>query len=89
MHKMSKVYAFRFKVEGQGRFPIEMLRYDRCHPNSSMDCEHISFDPEWRSDPPRQVTLTKYGVSKEDLPSKERWETFGWQVVSIASGYIS
>ena len=34
-------YRLRFKVEGSGRFPIDMLRHSECYPESSDDAMKI------------------------------------------------
>ena len=60
------------KITGRGEFPIDMLRYDRCHPASSEDCDKIarSFTGfgEW--------TVT---VAKDSRRSwtVARWSSFG------------
>lgn len=66
-----------FTVEGNGDFPLDMLRYDQCWPKSeSTDSINVAAR---RYTSKRQVTL----VSIKRLPTIARWESFGWKVVKI------
>jgi hypothetical protein len=66
-------------VEGRGAFPIDMLRYDQCHPRTERDSLVIknSFDPHIGK---RTVDLTSYAL----FPTEERWKSFGWEVIGKA-----
>lgn len=79
-----------FKVRPQStsyvRFPIDMLRYDRCRPASKNDSVIIA----------RSLSVRRSkGASAEDFeiqlaanehknwtPTEGRWKSFGWEVVS-------
>ena len=58
----------KFGVEGDGKFPIDMLRYDSCWPHSSIDVD--AFNRKGR----RTITLASYSA-----PTIARWESFGWR----------
>lgn len=76
--KPSKVYRTILVVEGIGKFPIDMLRYDACCP----DTEEDSLELE-RADPAkrRQVRLRRFSIN--GLPATvPRWRSRGWDVVS-------
>lgn len=76
----------QFTVEGQGPFPIDMLRYDQCWPKSEGEDTGV-IEQSIRSRPPRQapqggwppyrVTLE---TDSESAPTYGRWESFGWKV---------
>jgi hypothetical protein len=61
-----------FTVSGRGAFPLDMLRYDSCWPNSEADTSAID-EPRER----RKVTLRTYSNYS---PTIDRWESFGWRV---------
>lgn len=75
-----------FRVKGRGEFPTDMLRYDRCWPESSDDAMLMMLD---RHD--RTVTLRRAfdGTRNAALvhgATRRRWESFGWEVTDIAAG---
>ena len=64
-----------FMVEGQGRFPEDMLRYDCCEFLSDFD-KHVANDSTERRRV--QLVLTSSHVQE---PTKLRWASFGWYVI--------
>lgn len=81
---MTATYTRRFIVEGQVVFPIDMLRYDRCWPDSSSDAIKIlnSIDASVLH-MPHVVTLIMLCNDRDDKPEAKRWESFGWKVFGI------
>jgi hypothetical protein len=73
----------RFKVRGKYPFPIDMLRYDGCIPDSERDSYAITatfpFGAE-RSE--LEVTLRSFHELRNG-PTQGRWRSFGWEVVEI------
>jgi len=76
---------YRFTVEGRLQFPLDMLRYDACYPSDSEDVHaiHATMDVKSRIEQssrgvPFRITL----VTRYPGPTKERWSSFGWRVVS-------
>ncbi len=67
-------YKTTFEVTGRGEFPIDMLRYDCCFPNTGSDSAAIMHDGT------RTVSLVKYHADKEPLITDARWNSFGWGV---------
>jgi len=71
-----------FKVQGHGRFPYDMLRYDRCYP--AYEDESYKLDttdmPIAKYLEDRVVELVHVG-SPDWRPMKARWTSFGWHVV--------
>jgi hypothetical protein len=63
-----------FEVEGNGVFPVDMLRYDTCWPASERDSYLLLGEHH------RRVKL----VYRDEGPgpTPKRWESFGWRVVS-------
>ena len=64
-----------FKVRGKGSFPLDMLRYDACHPVRPEDVDSLT---EILGDEPRTVTL-----NSNHPPTVKRWASFGWKVVQL------
>jgi hypothetical protein len=79
-----------FRVTGRGRFPLDMLRYDRAypvHPDDVRIIEGASTDP----DPVKVVvvTLRRWCESRRDQPTEGRWQSFGWPVVTGSVNALS
>jgi hypothetical protein len=73
MHPRDVAYT----VRGAGRFPFDMLRYDAVYPCSSPDAVSLGrelHDPDY--DQPREIHLRGAACTRE------RWQSFGWGVVS-------
>ena len=68
--------SYIFRVEGKESFPMDMLRYDSCFPNSPHDVDMMRIDIDERI-----IEL----VSNYP-PTKARWESFGWNVIQIERG---
>lgn len=66
---------YSFMVEGRGAFPVDMLRYDRCHPRSSEDAANLLGTDK------RIVELIKFVENKDQVPTEGRWNSFGWNVL--------
>lgn len=62
-----------FEVEGAGRFPIDMLRYDRCFPFDESN-SYLIVGPIER----RTIKLMAYVDVKSATPCYGRWNSFGW-----------
>lgn len=74
---------FVFVVEGTGRFPYDMLRYDHCWPYDSTDAFHMEYKPSDRS--VRRIRLQTYGDRFSVRPTTKRWESFTWRVIEARS----
>lgn len=61
-----------FVVEGEGPFPREMLRLDRCNPKPG---EMLDETTEQRR---VEMVTTE---SPESVPTEARWASFGWRVI--------
>lgn len=74
--------ARTFIVEGDGRFPIDMLRYDACWPCEERDSHaiHASVDDH---DHPRRAILLK--TRWPSAPTVGRWQSHGW-IVTVIDG---
>ena len=67
--------AVTFNVRGQGQFPTDMLRYDRCVPNSQTSVADME------STCTREVSLIMYTNTEQlESPTVARWNSFGWEV---------
>lgn len=76
-------YRQVFEVQGNGHFPIDMLRYDRCTPEQQTDVGTIEFlNRDGFSIEARNVRLVRFVHVKSDVPTADRWKSFGWKVVS-------
>jgi hypothetical protein len=67
--------ALTFAVEGEGDFPIDMLRYDKCWPATERDSHVIAYKNR------RTVELRSLTGSTD-----RRWASFGWRVVDAREG---
>lgn len=74
MNRATKMYCRKFTVEGKGRFPYDMLRYDSCFPSSPEDV--AGLDPNNKDR--RSVTLYSYRTSANWQPTTGRWSNFLW-----------
>jgi hypothetical protein len=69
-------YAYRFVVFGNGQFPLDMLRMDRCIPDTPDDS-----DRAFRQTGERYVGLVGFvprGVGY--MPSVESWLESSWSI---------
>ena len=79
--KATKFFLFRVTVAGNGTFPIDMLRYDRCCPASETDAQKISNTFLRPLDREKQrIVLVRHSVNNIG-PTVGRWASFGWAVV--------
>ena len=90
---MKLKYRQEFTVEPNGeegkcfpwRFPLDMLRYDRCFPTDSDSIMYMSLRNRDLEDPDftkgMKVNLARYVDNLRTMPTNERWMTFGWHVV--------
>ncbi len=74
---MAKVY--RFKVRGRGEFPFDMLRYDSCWPETSGDVHEMFYDKNIKEE---RIKLRDIMFLSNSPPTKARWSSFMWSVVS-------
>ncbi len=73
------IYLQKFKVQGSGDFPVDMLRYDRCWPTSEGVTEiGLSRFDDHRV---RTVELCRIVFDKKAFPTIDRWRSFAWEVV--------
>ena len=79
MAKKQSFNAIMFTVEGQGHFPVDMLRYDRAVAYGQVDV-NLMLGSQRES---RRVNLIAYSPAGDRLePTTGRWESFGWRVVA-------
>lgn len=69
---MAKVNMYRYTVQGAGTFPVDMLRYDRCWPSNEIYAPAIT----------ERVASRVIRVQGLNGPSRQRWASFNWAVVS-------
>jgi len=77
-----------FTVEGHGHFPLDMLRYDACYPQTGEDVEKMSYNSEEGVRQRRRVHLVHRTIPDERngaFPTRDRWMSFGWRVVDEIS----
>lgn len=63
-------------------FPLDMLRYDRCHPATGEDVDniHALLDPMVRNRIEHRVTLERYHQGRQWRPTGDRWASFGYEL---------
>lgn len=69
-----------FTVEGQGDFPLDMLRFDRCFPKTGFDASKIDWYQRIET---RTIELVTHVRHNQSWPGIDRWRSFGWKVVTI------
>ena len=86
------MFIIDFEVEQFGPalfgFPVDMLRYDHCWPCSEEDSAKIIQTNDLRkyqNEEEVTVKLRAYGPAGWE-PTRGRWESFGWVVVSRTQG---
>lgn len=74
------MWITRFKVQGSGSLPLDMLRYDTCYPATQADVSQSQLDD---SAPLREIELERLSESKSaaERLTFGRWQSFGWNVV--------
>ena len=77
--------TIRFTVTGQGEFPIDMLRYDACHPYTPQDVSNIDGGLRLEEGRlvTRLVTLIHNAAGRGWRPTDGRWNSFGWDVRDV------
>jgi len=76
-------YLQEYQVEGEGDFPIDMLRYDSAWPAREDQVSRIQEVPlEKKYGQTRVVDLHRFSFNGEG-PHEARWESFGWRVIEI------
>jgi hypothetical protein len=63
-----------YKVTGRGAFPVDMLRYDVCHPTTETDSNIIEAHTF------RDRDTYTVSVTGNYPPTVGRWNSFGWRV---------
>lgn len=74
-----KTYCVRFAVIGSGVFPLDMLRYDRCYPQTERDA-NVAQGHSLIAEA-RVVNLESPGNQRHWQPCAARWRSFGWEVM--------
>lgn len=77
---MPRMRETKFKVRGRGVFPYDMLRYDRCFPDSQIDAAKL--DGDIGEGGRRIVTLVQRHDSPRPHVTPERWASYGWNVMN-------
>lgn len=68
-----------FPVEGNGVFPLDMLRYDACWPYTESQ-DSTALGGAWHDAKLRRVVLQ---TNSPTAPTEGRWKSFGWRVVAL------
>jgi hypothetical protein len=78
---MSRYYQ-RFTVKTSTTFPLDMLRYDTCFPDTEQDAGKIYYNlVDHRY--PLEVKIARWIWQKADRPTIARWESFGCKVSNV------
>lgn len=74
MPKTKKMW--RFTVEGRLSFPVDMLRYGQCWPETGLDVREL-YDA---LQPDRDRRLYSVSLLSDREPTAGRWASFSWRV---------
>jgi len=66
-------------------FPLDMLRYDNCHPHNEIDSSAIEDTLCGPSSVPRVIIVEKYSTAAVPDWTLDRWRSFGKPDVSIVT----
>jgi len=79
-----RLYWYRFTVKGNGVFPFDMLRRDRCFPYATEDATRMGDLTMINNGyPVREVELASWQNRATWMPNFERWKSFNWQVTQV------
>jgi hypothetical protein len=70
-----KLKLYKYTVSGPGRFPLDMLRYDRAAPFATDDVSKIE-DSVSNGDMGRPYYVII--LISHRIPTAARWQSFGW-----------
>lgn len=79
-----KLWSVKMTFTSDAAFPIDMLRYDDCSPDSEVDSyEILRTLHEWREREPgsgelSHITVKKFMFEKRAPFTLDRWKSFGW-----------
>ncbi len=74
-------HTHKIRVTTVHAFPLDMLRYDSCWPESDQDALAIAKSLEKYPDEACSVTVCRHSTSKRDLGwTDARWESFGCKI---------
>ena len=73
-------FEHRFKVRGQTAFPVDMLRYDRCWPETREDSKEIERFVRQEVNATGCVGLLSVSNNSNWRPASDRWRAFGWSL---------
>jgi hypothetical protein len=79
---MAKIFVTTYQVMGNGRFPMDMLRYDSSWPKGSSDAFAIERRNDGERGPSEPITLVHWSGSRQWQPTHGRWSSFSWVVVA-------
>lgn len=71
--------VFRITVRGTMRFPLDMLRYDACFPETGADVAAIAASLD-RGVNETEVNLLHRTDDRKWTPTEGRWASFLWAV---------
>lgn len=77
------VYRTEFEVVGSHQFPVDMLRYDNCHPSRSEDANQIADSLRERTHSAleqKRIRLVQFSDVKGGRITDGRWSSFLWGV---------
>ena len=80
--KPQKFVAYTFSVIGCGAFPLDMLRYDRCAPQTQNDASKMmAYAAHEGTMMVKVMAFVPADRASAWGPTQDRWASFGWHVV--------
>jgi hypothetical protein len=77
---IQQMKTYKFTVIGKGRFPLDMLRYDACWPQSTEDGATISMSLDKECRELRPASGWQVQLMGVNPATAARWSSFGWTV---------
>lgn len=77
------LYRTRFSVVGGFAFPVDMLRYDGCYPQTETDANRIAaaIRHEDRASKGEPINLERIHDGRDPNLTDARWRSFLWSIV--------
>jgi len=69
----------KFLVQGRTPFPMDMLRYDSCYPQTTEDAAKIARSIKNRPER-REIALATHSPSV----TNGRWSSHGWRIIEAS-----
>jgi hypothetical protein len=86
---MTTTYLYTYTVNGNSKFPVDMLRHDRCWPASENEALDLQDWLNGRTIVHGVFAVVTFTLRSNQAPTEGRWQSFGWTVAGIEKRKVS